>query len=454
MHSSLFLALLSLLHAAAVEAGAVTLGTPQSAVATLDGSNLQAAIEDPSNPLWVLKFYAPWCGHCKKLAPVLDAVAPKLEGKLAIGKIDCTLDKKICDKHSVKGYPTLKVALDGELFDYPGGRLEGDFMKFAEKMNRPPVQSIDSVAAAYTYAAGQEEGVVFVGFHTEGRDTSFVGKVFAQVAHKQRAFGHFLWLDVAAPDLSTTLGQTDQAPLVCRLEENVTPVCFETIADVNSVNLLQFVKTNNFPTVNKLGPQNFGKIGRSGRPLVIGVVDAKNEEQLKSVKQALSTYATQGDIELRNKYYYGWFDGRQWNKFLDQFNVKPEDSPQVFVLHVPDKKFWQNATYGIDIDKFLADVSNGTIKPGSAGSQGIQIVFDRIYNALVMYRPYSVVLLVLVIVSVAVAIASLVSPGKVKVQLVDEATEGDAPNTEGTTEDDAAKKEETTDEKDEAKKDK
>ncbi|EEC51682.1 predicted protein, partial [Phaeodactylum tricornutum CCAP 1055/1] len=93
----------------------------------------------------LLKFYAPWCGHCKRLAPILDQVAPEIAGKMAIGKVDCTQEKKLCNQHNVKSYPTLKFSLDGHLFDYPGGRKEGDIIAFANKINRPHVQMMDSM---------------------------------------------------------------------------------------------------------------------------------------------------------------------------------------------------------------------------------------------------------------------------------------------------------------------
>ncbi len=62
------------------------------------------------------------CGHCKSLAPVLDKVAPHLAGKMAIGKIDCTVEKSLCKKFSIRGYPTLKYYRDGTFEDYPLGR--------------------------------------------------------------------------------------------------------------------------------------------------------------------------------------------------------------------------------------------------------------------------------------------------------------------------------------------
>jgi len=46
-----------------------------------------------SKDIWMVEFYAPWCGHCKKLEPEWSESATKLKGKVKLGKVDATENK-------------------------------------------------------------------------------------------------------------------------------------------------------------------------------------------------------------------------------------------------------------------------------------------------------------------------------------------------------------------------
>lgn len=70
-------------------------------------------------------FFIIRCGHCKALAPAFAAAAKELkksENPVHLAKVDCTLEKDVCNSYEVQGYPTLKWFKDGQPSDYDGPR--------------------------------------------------------------------------------------------------------------------------------------------------------------------------------------------------------------------------------------------------------------------------------------------------------------------------------------------
>ena len=83
-----------------------------------------------------VKFFAPWCGHCKKMKPAWDALMKEYDGHATklVADVDCIKDgKPLCDAHGVKGFPTLKYGDPADLQAYEGGRDEKSLKKFVEE---------------------------------------------------------------------------------------------------------------------------------------------------------------------------------------------------------------------------------------------------------------------------------------------------------------------------------
>ncbi len=67
-----------------------------------------------SAELTVVDFWAPWCGPCRKLGPVLDEVAQEFEGKIKVVKLNTDENLKTAKEYSVSGLPTLLIFKDGK----------------------------------------------------------------------------------------------------------------------------------------------------------------------------------------------------------------------------------------------------------------------------------------------------------------------------------------------------
>ena len=77
---------------------------PMGKVVTLDQTNFEKTMQEGHV---FVKFFAPWCGHCKKLAPIWVQLAQEMRGKLTIAEVDCEVNAGICRSQGVTGYPML-----------------------------------------------------------------------------------------------------------------------------------------------------------------------------------------------------------------------------------------------------------------------------------------------------------------------------------------------------------
>lgn len=107
-----------------------------------------------SDDVWLVEFFAPWCGHCKNLAPQWAKAATELKGKVKLGALDATVHTIKGGEYGVQGYPTIKFFPGGrkdrsDASDYDGGRTSSEIVnwaleKYADAIPAPEVRELIS----------------------------------------------------------------------------------------------------------------------------------------------------------------------------------------------------------------------------------------------------------------------------------------------------------------------
>jgi len=83
-------------------------------IRNLDANTFEEAISETGKPVLV-DFWAPWCGPCKAIAPILDELAEEVGDKAVICKVDVDNNNDISAKFNVRAIPTILIFKDGKI---------------------------------------------------------------------------------------------------------------------------------------------------------------------------------------------------------------------------------------------------------------------------------------------------------------------------------------------------
>lgn len=152
--------------------GLAAVVTAKSAVLDLIPDNFDKVVLQSGKPTLV-EFFAPWCGHCKNLAPVYEELAYSFDfakDKVQIAKVDADAEKSLGKRFGVQGFPTLKF-FDGKSdkpVDYNGGRDLESLQNFitektgvrAKRKQAPPSNVVYLTDSTFKKTIGGDKAVL------------------------------------------------------------------------------------------------------------------------------------------------------------------------------------------------------------------------------------------------------------------------------------------------------
>ena len=91
-------------------------------IVTVDDASFESDVVQAGVPVLV-DFWAPWCGPCRMVAPVLDQLADELDGKVRIAKVNVDESQEVAFKYQVSSIPTFILFKDGQMTDRTMGAM-------------------------------------------------------------------------------------------------------------------------------------------------------------------------------------------------------------------------------------------------------------------------------------------------------------------------------------------
>ncbi|CAF2096047.1 BnaA05g35030D [Brassica napus] len=183
-----------------------------SASVELNSSNFDELVIK-SNDLWIVEFFAPWCGHCKKLAPEWKRAAKNLKGKVKLGHVNCDVEQSIMSRFKVQGFPTIMVfGVDkSSPYAYDGARSASAIESFATELveaSAGPVEVTELTGPDVMEKKCGSAAICFVSFLPDILDSKAEGRnkyleMLLSVAEKFKRHPYsFVWVAaVTQPDL-------------------------------------------------------------------------------------------------------------------------------------------------------------------------------------------------------------------------------------------------------------
>lgn len=330
-------------------------------VLELGDSDFESTIAEHDTAL--VMFYAPWCGHCKKLKPEYAKAAEDLirnDPPVALVKVDCTeAGKETCNKHSVNGYPTLKIFRHGEFSqEYSGPREAPGIVKYMKAQVGPSSKELQTVQDLELILATEKEGIV-VGFFEKESDlkTAFL-KVADQLREKV-TFAHATSKAVLDKQgVKNGIVLFRPVHLQNKFEDN--SVTYKGKADTSDIK--EFISSNFHGLVGHRTPTNKHEFEN---PLVIAYYN------VDYVKNAKGTNYWRNRIlkvakAFKGKANFAISAKDEFQPEINEFGLEffKGDKPVVVARGAKNRKFVLKGEFSIEaLETFVNDVLDGKLEP-------------------------------------------------------------------------------------------
>ncbi|XP_077480314.1 protein disulfide-isomerase A4 isoform X1 [Stigmatopora argus] len=181
--------------------------SPPEATLVLTKDNFDKTVNDAE--IILVEFYAPWCGHCKRLAPEYEKAAQELSQRsppILLAKVDATVESEVASRFDVTGYPTLKIFRKGKIFDYNGPRERHGIVDYMAEQAGPPSKQLQLTKQVQELLKDGDDAVI-VGVFSSEQDAAY--EVYIEACNSLRedfTFRHTFSAEVAKV-LKASLGQ-------------------------------------------------------------------------------------------------------------------------------------------------------------------------------------------------------------------------------------------------------
>lgn len=294
--------------------------------------------------VWLVKFYAPWCSHCKMLEPIWSQVAQSLvDTDIRVGRVDCTRFTSVATEFGVRGFPTILFIKGHKTVEYKGDRNRDEIADFGRRMDGPAVRHI---MQCEDLEKKRERHKVFF-LYVEGKkneDSDGILKDnYTRMAEELQAQNYFFTIPPHC--LSEVDGRAvPQSPAVLVFKDNASFVYDEKAAEEQNMTLYDWVNRERFPTFQKITYGNFYQMLKSGKKVVTAVLEenqvGKVSLKMQEFKDMLEAIALNTRDLYHEHFVFGWVGAPELANSVAMMNLPLPSllviKPDTYQYFLPD----------------------------------------------------------------------------------------------------------------------
>ncbi|CAH0546273.1 unnamed protein product [Brassicogethes aeneus] len=329
---------------------------------------------------WLVTFYAPWCGHCKRLEPIWLNVAQTLsKTNIRVGKIDCTRFPSMATEFNIAGYPTIKFIKPDDEVSYHGDKTKDDIINFAIRMAGPPVQEVTRTESLsglknmnqlFFMYVGDQEGPLWDAFYEVS--SKMQQHAFFYATNKEIAKAH-----VDIQDLPAVFVHKENVHFFNPLEHG------NSVLEAEHLNgsMYKWINEERFETFPKVTRGNINELMQTRKYLVLVIVEENVLQQIPSEMLEFRDMVEGIIRKKRDKYHrtfqFGWIGTPE---LANSIAMQVLPLPHLLVLnsttnhhHIPEDDPTELTVDAIDM--FLERICNQSMP--AYGGNGL---FVRLYR--------------------------------------------------------------------------
>ncbi|XP_069813938.1 protein disulfide-isomerase TMX3 [Dendropsophus ebraccatus] len=343
------------------------LATSSAFVEDLDETFKETRQED----VWLVDFYAPWCGHCKKLEPVWNEVGIEMRtsgSPVRVGKMDATVHSGIASEFGVRGFPTIKLLKGDMAYNYRGPRTKEDIIEFANRVAGPLIRPLPSEQMFEHVQKRHRVLFVYVGVE------STLKEKFIEVASELIVYTYFF---SASEEVLPKYVTLNEVPAILVFKDS-TYFVYDEYEDGD---LSSWVNKERFEGYLHVDGFTLYELGDTGKLVAVAVVDDKNSSvehtRLKSIVQEVSRDYRD---HFHRDFQFGHMDG---NDYINSLLMDEVQVPTIVVLNTSNQQYFlpiKKIENTEDLIQFINSILDGTAE--AQGGDGILQRIKRVaYDA-------------------------------------------------------------------------